>query len=52
MFSCIFLYSWPKSQEICNRIISEDPFSIRYVADQCKTQQWCDETANDCLAAL
>ena len=27
-------------------------FSIRYVPDQYKSQQVCDETVDDCLAAL
>ena len=36
----------------CNSIISEDPFSIRYVCDQYKTPQMCDKALDDCLAAL
>ena len=34
------------------RIISDDPFSIKYVPDQYKTQQMCNKTVNDCLSAL
>ena len=26
-----------KTQEMCHRVISEDPFSIRYLPDQYKT---------------
>ena len=37
---------------MCNKVISADPFSIRYVPDQYKTKQMCDETVYDCLAAL
>ena len=37
---------------MCNKIISDDPFSLRYVFDQYKTQQMCDEAVDDCLAAL
>ena len=37
---------------MCNSIISEDPFSIRYIPDQYKTQQMCDKAVDDCLAAL
>ena len=37
---------------MCNSNISEDPFSIRYVPDQYKTQQMCDKAVEDCLAAL
>ena len=37
---------------MCVRINSEDPFSKRYVPDQYKTQQICDEAVDYCLAAL
>ena len=37
---------------MCNTIIFEDPFSIRYVPDQYKTQQMCHKAVDDCLAAL
>ena len=37
---------------MCNSIISEDPFSIRYVPGQYKTQQMCDKAVDDCLATL
>ena len=37
---------------MCHRIISDDPFSIRYVPDQYKIQQMCDKAVDDCLAAL
>ena len=54
MFCFIFLYSWliKKTQEIGNSIISDNPFSLRYVPDQYKTQQMCDQAAADCLASL
>ena len=35
-----------------DRIISVDPFLIRYVPDQYKTQQMCDKATDDCLAAF
>ena len=41
-----------KTHEMCNSIISEDPFSVRFVPDQYNTQQMCDKTADDCPAAL
>ena len=41
-----------KTQEIGNSIISDNPFSLRYVPDQYKTQQMCDQAANDFLASL
>ena len=37
---------------MCDRIVSDGPFSIRYVPDQYKAQQTCDEAVEDCLAAL
>ena len=37
---------------MCERIISEDPFSIRYAPDQNKTQRMCDEAVDDCLTLL
>ena len=37
---------------MCDRIISDDHFSIRYVPDQYNTQQICDKAYDDCLAAL
>ena len=41
-----------KNHEMCNSIISEDPFSIRYVPDQYKTHHICDKAVDDCLTAL
>ena len=37
---------------MCNSIIVEDPFSIRYAPDQLKTQHMCDKVVDDCLATL
>ena len=37
---------------MCDRIISDDPFSIRYVSNQYKTEQMCDEAVDDYLVAL
>ena len=53
MFSSIFyIPDWYKTHEMCDRIISEDPFSIRYVSKQYITQQMCDEAVDDCLAKI
>ena len=38
--------------KICLKIISDDPFSLRYVPDQYKTQQLCDEAVDDFLPTL
>ena len=52
MFSCIFFIFLIdiKNQEICDRIISDDPFTMKYVLDQCKTQKIFDKAADDYLA--
>ena len=53
MFSCIFYISdQNKSQEICDIIISEHPFSMSYFPDKYRFQQMCDEAVDNCLAAL
>ena len=53
MFSWIFyIANQYKTQQMCDRIISDDPFWIRYVPDQYTTQQMCDKAADDCLAVL
>ena len=49
-FLAFFIF--PIDLEMCDRIIFNDPFSIRYVTDQYKTQQMCDKAVDDCLAAL
>ena len=41
-----------KTKEMYNRIISDEPFSIRYVPDQYTSKKRCDEDADDCLPAL
>ena len=37
---------------MCDRIIFDDPFSIRYASYQYKTQQMCGKAVDDCLPAL
>ena len=41
-----------KTQEMCDRVVSEDPFLIVYCPDKYKTQRMCEEAVDDCLAAL
>ena len=40
------------TQEIIDKVVSEDPFLIVYCPDKCKTQRMCDWFADDSLAAL
>ena len=37
---------------MCDRIISNDSFSIRYVPEQYKSQKMCDKTADGGLAKI
>ena len=41
-----------KTQEMCDRAVSEDPFLIVYCPDIYKTQRMRDEAVDDSLAAL
>ena len=53
MFSWfIYIPNRYKTQEMCDRVISEDPFMLVYCPDKYKIQKMCDEAVDDCLAAL
>ena len=41
-----------KTQGMCDRVVSEDTFSIFYCPDKYKIQRMYDEAVDDCLAAL
>ena len=41
-----------KTQEMCDRVVSEDPYLIVYCPDKHITQRMCDEAVDDSLAAL
>ena len=43
---------WNKTEKICHRVVSGDPFMIAYCSHGYKTQRMCDEAVNDCLATL
>ena len=50
-----YIPDWYKTQEICDRIIFDYPFSLRslrYVPDQYNTQEMCNKAVGDCLAVL
>ena len=47
-----FIPNQYKSQEICDRVVSEDPFFVVYCPDKYKTQRMYDEAVDDSLAAL
>ena len=37
---------------MCDRIVSDYPFSLRYDPNRYKAQQMCNKTVDDSLAAL
>ena len=39
-----FIPHWYSTQEMCDRVVSEDPFLIAYFPHKYKTQRMCDET--------
>ena len=41
-----------KTQEMCDRVPSEDPFILTFSSDRYKTQKVCDETFNYFLTAF
>ena len=40
-----------KTQDICDRVVSENPFLIVYCPDKYETPRMCDEVVYDCLVA-
>ena len=47
-----YIPSQYNTQEICDRVVSQDPFFIVYCPDKYKFQRMCDEAVDDSLAAL
>ena len=41
-----------KTQEMWDKIVSEDPFKLKYFHDRHKTQEMCDKAVDDFLPAL
>ena len=41
-----------KTHEVCDRVVSEDPFLIAYCPDKYITQRMCDKAIDDSLATL
>ena len=41
-----------KTQQMCDKIASEDPFKLTYCHDRHKTQEMCNKTVDDFLSAL
>ena len=41
-----------KIQEMCSKVVSEDPSLIVYCSNTCKTKKMCDEAFDNSLTAL
>ena len=41
-----------KTQEMCDKIVSEDPFKLKYCHNRYKTQEMCNKAVDDFLPAL
>ena len=41
-----------KTQEVCDKIVSDDPFNLKYCHDWFQTQKICNKVADDFLPAL
>ena len=38
---------WYKTQEMCGKVVSEDPFMLIYCSGRYKTQKMCDEAVSE-----
>ena len=43
---------WYKTQEMCERVVSENPFLIVSYPYKYKTQRMCDEAEKECVMIL
>ena len=41
-----------KIQEMCDKIVSDHPFKLKYCHDRYKTQEMCNKAIDDFLPAL
>ena len=46
------IHAWYKTQEMCDRVVSQDPSLIVYSPDKYKTQRMCDKSVSDSLTAI
>ena len=52
LFVFIFVPDSYKAQEMCDRVVSEDTFMLRYCPNRYQSQKMCDKAVDDYLAAL
>ena len=43
---------WYKTKEMCDGVVSKDPFKQKYCLDRYKTQKMCDEAVGYYMSAL
>ena len=48
----IYVHDPYKTQEMCDSVVSGDPFMLVYYLNKYKTQRMCDENVDDCLTVL
>ena len=41
-----------KTHGVCDKVVSEEPFMLKYCLDRYKTQEMHDKTVDACLPAL
>ena len=41
-----------KTQQLRDRVTSENPFMLKFCLDRYKTYEMCDEAVDDCLSAI
>ena len=51
-FVFYYIPDWYKTQEMCDRGVSEDPFLKIYCPNKYKTQGMCNQAIDDCLGDL
>ena len=51
-FVCDSIPDWYITQELCDGVVSEQPFLIAYCPNYNITQKLCDEAVDDSLATL
>ena len=44
--------NWDKTQQLCDRVISGNPFLVAYRPDQYKTQKICNKAVYDSITVL
>ena len=43
---------WYNTQEMCDKLVSEEFFMLKYCLDKHKSEKMCDKAVDACLSAL